>query len=597
VLSSVIQQSDDWISIAFSPQVSHDRSDMIVGFISTAGPQVLDMFSLSKSFPVYDPIQNVRNSSCRIVGNTLRVEFSRDLDTLDSNDYKLVKGNTLAVGWAFGHLAFGAKDLARFHIHKARGDQMMDVVQVAYSENERVPDNSASSNQLFSVQEKSYFATWKFTDQSKNAIRFELSTLAANSNDWVGIGFSPLESHAESDMIIGFISSTGQQVLDMYSDSKTFPVYDASQDISNASCSLINGVLTVSFTRSLDTGDKEQDFVLRSGGQSVAVGWARGPNGAFAAENARFSFHSDFGDNTLDVVGSSLEYLQSTPQITFSTVMTNAPQKNDSKSVSAPDGNYIVSWINSEDQSSLTFTMSCNGAGWLAIGICDTSAHVNNDMYVGFIDSAGNVIVLDAFSNAETQPEYDSHQDVSVVSGALSSSGRLSITFSRLADTKDQAQDYVISKDFLKLTWAFGADKPVYNANSPSTTTYQSHGNGDSDRNIVSVNLFTGDAIKMNAVLNPDLILIFVTLSAICLYAFLRYARMLVIKIRYLIRSMREPMDEMIETEENEPVNPSGKLYYRGSVAIQYQSNPDEVLLHDEFNTPISMNERYLSTK
>lgn len=83
--------------------------------------------------------------------------------------------------------------------------------------------------------------------------------------------------------------------------------------------------------------------------------------------------------------------------------------------------------------------MSSKGSGWIGIGLSLSSGHVNSDMYVGWVDSAGNVIVLDTFSNAFIQPVYGSQQDATDVSGSLAN-GKVTITFTRLFNSND-AQD------------------------------------------------------------------------------------------------------------------------------------------------------------
>jgi hypothetical protein len=83
--------------------------------------------------------------------------------------------------------------------------------------------------QKMSIQSNDgYYADWKLSD-NKSSLIFNVKAPGKVNYDWLGIGFSPVKSHQSSDMIVGFVSSAGPVVLDMYSNAIGFPVSEVIQ--------------------------------------------------------------------------------------------------------------------------------------------------------------------------------------------------------------------------------------------------------------------------------------------------------------------------------------------------------------------------------
>jgi predicted ferric reductase len=212
---------------------------------------------------------------------------------------------------------------------------------------------------------------------------------------------------------------------------------------------------------------------------------------------------------------------------------------------------------------------------------------VNNDILVGFIDSAGNARVIDTYSNSIGQPEYDSQQDVQDVKGSLIN-GELSISFSRAVNTGDSKQDVIIPQSNVVLTWAFGTDSPRFSQDNPSQTTFGYHGNGNDVRGGVSVNFFTGESQAVPEKIAPDVVLITIIAILLGIYMIIRYLGLIQKRIQSLINPNLgiNAVGIKNESEENEifqeKENPSGEFFYRGSVACIYQDKAITVKSHEE---------------
>jgi hypothetical protein len=103
-------------------------------------------------------------------------------------------------------------------------------------------------------------------------------TVTTPANTWAAIGFSDDKMMPMSDVIIGGNSNAGQSFVEdrWITDGRTPAnvVYDTTQSITAATAARLAGVLTIRFTRPLNTNDATQDVSLQN--NCVWVLWAYG---------------------------------------------------------------------------------------------------------------------------------------------------------------------------------------------------------------------------------------------------------------------------------------------------------------------------------
>jgi len=122
-----------------------------------------------------------------------------------------------------------------------------------------------------------------------------------------------------------------------------------------------------------------------------------------------------------------------------------------------PFRGFKASWVWSSDLKTINITMSAPTTGWIGFGISATGSpdpHENGDMWVGWV-SQNNLTLLDTYAPSSARPTYDTLQNLTPLTFAVSG-GATSISFSRLANTGDTAQDVVISPtEPLYVLWSY----------------------------------------------------------------------------------------------------------------------------------------------
>jgi hypothetical protein len=110
---------------------------MYVGYISTAGAGVLDTFSNLKAQPYLDVSQDIFNTNIQVDSSgKLSFSFVRNFITTDTaNDYQIVAGDTVTVGWALGGGAiFSGVDCEYdYHGKTNRGSADFNLIATAYT--------------------------------------------------------------------------------------------------------------------------------------------------------------------------------------------------------------------------------------------------------------------------------------------------------------------------------------------------------------------------------------------------------------------------------------------------------------------------------
>eukprot|EP00475_Leptophrys_vorax_P041730 TRINITY_DN78775_c0_g1_i1.p1 TRINITY_DN78775_c0_g1~~TRINITY_DN78775_c0_g1_i1.p1 ORF type:complete len:982 (+),score=244.37 TRINITY_DN78775_c0_g1_i1:113-2947(+) len=121
--------------------------------------------------------------------------------------------------------------------------------------------------------------------------------------------------------------------------------------------------------------------------------------------------------------------------------------------------------------NTLNITFICNCNGYISFGWAPsttTSAHSNADMIVGWVNSAGNGILLDTYSNSFSTPTLDTTKSVTLVKSS-STGGVTRIEFTRTQTTTDANQDVPISASGNFLQYAYS------NTQISSTTVFPKH--------------------------------------------------------------------------------------------------------------------------
>jgi len=119
--------------------------------------------------------------------------------------------------------------------------------------------------------------------------------------------------------------------------------------------------------------------------------------------------------------------------------------------------NYHLHWT--YDDEIIYVEMSANTLGWVGFGISPNGGMKGADMVIGWVDSTGEVFVLDTHGEGNFAPIVDDHSDVIKVSGS-EKDGWTFVTFKRKLFTCD-SQDIPITENTLKVVWAYGTEDPV----------------------------------------------------------------------------------------------------------------------------------------
>ena len=103
-----------------------------------------------------------------------------------------------------------------------------------------------------------YLARWQFNENT-DKINFTISSRnPEKKNKWTGIGFSNTPRMRLTDAIIGWVEPNGRSfIMDMWTTNYLNPILEPSQDITDMSGSLEDGVTTLRFTRARNTSDKQ----------------------------------------------------------------------------------------------------------------------------------------------------------------------------------------------------------------------------------------------------------------------------------------------------------------------------------------------------
>jgi hypothetical protein len=119
---------------------------------------------------------------------------------------------------------------------------------------------------------------------------FITMALAGKTTGWVAVGIEPTEFMKDADMIFGWVNPEGKAFsVDAWSTGAYGPhppdaALGGTNDIASFAGTERDGVTVIEFTRPLDTGDRYDRKIPRSG--PVNVLWAVGPSDSFTDRHA-----------------------------------------------------------------------------------------------------------------------------------------------------------------------------------------------------------------------------------------------------------------------------------------------------------------------
>eukprot|EP00475_Leptophrys_vorax_P020428 TRINITY_DN2795_c0_g1_i3.p1 TRINITY_DN2795_c0_g1~~TRINITY_DN2795_c0_g1_i3.p1 ORF type:complete len:1418 (-),score=317.02 TRINITY_DN2795_c0_g1_i3:83-4336(-) len=309
-----------WLGIGFSAVTvpPHTGSDMVVAWVDSAGAvQIIDGFSSKQTQPTYDvqqdatAISSMKTTTGGLSSATgLTIQWSRKLDTGDATNDYVISNAPLTFAWAYHtDLPTGTGSNAQYMYHGASRDNTFLNF---------VGGGGPVAGQTYTSGK--FSATWQISGTS---ITFNMSGQAVG---WISVGFSAagVDAHKGSDMIVGWVDTTGAvQIIDGFSSSQSQPTYDEQQDAIPISGTVSGGQIAIVFTRALNTGDVN-DYAITN--NPLTFAWALHttavPTGT--AATAMYTFHTDYDEVVLNLFtgGVVLILVKMTPALSLSIVVS-----------------------------------------------------------------------------------------------------------------------------------------------------------------------------------------------------------------------------------------------------------------------------------
>jgi len=359
-----------------------------------------------------------------------------------------------------------------------------------------------------------FTAKWTIVGAQANQMLIQCSgATAGTTGPWVGFSMDPGgASHQASDMYVGYKSSAGASVLDTFSSMQNQPVFDNQQDAQQANVVVdANGNLNFSFVRNFNTGDTNNDLAITSA--TITVGWAFGSGATGTAGNCNYNNHgkTNRGNVAINMVTTALTpaptaagaTVTPTAAPTTGAPTTAAPTFGPTVAAVVPAGSFSYTstnkdfnmiWNTANNNLTMTMYALCNGYVGVSFSNSSLLSHQSADTIVGWVSTAGAVNVIDCYSNALTQPVYDTTtQDVTVLAGMNTAQGVM-IQYTRSLVNADHTQDWQFANNGagVNVGWAYSVSAP---AGTGINAAYAYHGH--STRDNVKVDMFTGKAVAV----------------------------------------------------------------------------------------------------
>ncbi|PRP77243.1 endoglucanase (endo-1,4-beta-glucanase) (cellulase) [Planoprotostelium fungivorum] len=203
--------------------------------------------------------------------------------------------------------------------------------------------------------------------------------------------------------------------------------------------------------------------------------------------------------------------------IAVATAATASGSTNGTYSLTSRDG-FQLSWYIDLDNETIYFNMTAPTTGWLSIGWNDGQGMAGADMAVGWVTSS-TTLLYDCISSGNSLPPLDVNEggsnDIQMYYSDQSASST-TIGFKRKLNTGDK-KDYIISDKGIYFLYAWGSQDGTVRG---SSIDYRQH----DGQGTLLVNFFDGSVTELDSLKRPGVILAFVALGALLIYAISRWS-------------------------------------------------------------------------
>lgn len=178
------------------------------------------------------------------------------------------------------------------------------------------------------------------------------------------------------------------------------------QDGTAISGAVENGKTSIVWSRKLNTGDVQNNMIVSN--SIISFSWAYHSTsiGSGSGSTTTYPQQTNFDQTNLNLVAGATV---STPSL---------PPSSSSNSFVSTNGDFQAIWVTSCDGNFITFTMVSAGTGWSGLGFSPSTPHSKSEMYACWIDTTGQVVVVDGYSNSFDMPDGDTQQDGVAISGS-----------------------------------------------------------------------------------------------------------------------------------------------------------------------------------
>ncbi|XP_076307349.1 uncharacterized protein LOC143223350 [Tachypleus tridentatus] len=316
-----------------------------------------------------------------------------------------------------------------------------------------------------------YVARWYFHEKS-DEMYFRISS--THPDKWTGIGFSKDMRMANSDAVIGWVSSNGKvSVFDSWLTGYSHPEYDLKQSVYNITGELLDGTMTIQFIRKRNTGDATQDLLFSDGECVYFIFPVRGGqyDNAFKQvtthETTPFVSLVCIQSCSLPVILNQNKEVQAEPAPEPKSKPKSEEEPNSEPEPSSepePEPNkenmvqcmgewkspvncdgygcdYKAMWKYVDKSDEIAFTISTkNHNKWTGIAFSKNREMEATDAILGWVEESGRFFIMDTWLTGYRQPLLDPSQSISNVSG-WREDGVTTLKFSRKRYTGDLERD------------------------------------------------------------------------------------------------------------------------------------------------------------
>ncbi|PRP84216.1 ferric reductase-like transmembrane protein [Planoprotostelium fungivorum] len=424
-----------WLSIGFTPNGGMNKADVYVGWVDSTGAVYLWVESTVQ--PSFDEeiggTSDVTDIQGQETSSGTTISFRRRLSTKDQHDMQFGLGmNPDSILESFVIYASSSNDgqpksanVTQIQIdgHNSQGQEFQELVLPLQPLKISTPGYYATAQGDMKVN-------WTLSEDGK-ALDF---VLLGNTTGYISIGFNNRTDMIGADAIIAWVDDanlTSVGIIDSFCLNNTKPSADTRfvggrQDVYNVSGLQRDGWTLIRFSRPIDTGDRRLD----GPGIYLLLAWG-------TKDGPSYNFH---GKNT-----------------------DSAPMWFVSPVGQYKTTNFTLSWV-SDCTRFITFTMTTNAKGYMAMGLNDVCGMNKTDMYVGWVQRKSAPVLLDQYYEAGANVPFNDTvrngtSDLYLHSGAARSNG-MTLMFSRKLLTGD-ALDHDITSSPLTLMYALSQTPPV----------------------------------------------------------------------------------------------------------------------------------------